>query len=143
MAGGYLPRVQQSESIQAAAIHRDGLRYLLSGGGAMTVDLAVYAICTGPGGLPPETANLISRPLGGVASFLFHKYFTFENRGQAAVHHQFGRFWMVWLLSFSLSQGLVIFYHQVVHFGPLLTKIAAEGGAGLVAFLCQRSWTFR
>ena len=126
-----------------AAVVRDFSRYALSGCGAMVVDFGTYSLCALGMGMSPESANLISRPIGGVASFLLHKHFSFENRGQAATHVQLVRFWLVWALTFGVSQAAVWFYHTIVHFGPLLTKISAEGAAGLVSFICQRQWTFR
>lgn len=130
-------------AVVPTALHREAFRYVLSGCGAAGADLSTYSLLTGACGLAPEVANLVSRPVGGIVSFLLHKHFTFGNRGRAATHVQFGRFGMVWLSTFAISQGLVVVFHRAVRFGPLLTKITAEGGAGVFSFLCQRSWTFR
>ncbi len=137
--------IASSTSVPTAkkTVIRDFFRYALSGCGAMVVDFGTYSLCAVGLGMTPEASNLISRPIGGIASFLLHKHFSFENRGEAATHVQLVRFWLVWALTFGVSQAAVWFYHTIVHFGPLLSKISAEGAAGLVSFTCQRQWTFR
>ena len=121
----------------------DGLRYIVSGSIAWVSDFSIYSVLVSLFAVDPVHANLISRPAGGCVSFVMHKYFTFQNRGEARTRTQFSRFWTVWLLSFAVSQGLVFLYSRGFGWGPGLTKLGAEGGAGLIAFICQRRWTFR
>jgi putative flippase GtrA len=85
---------------------------------------------------------LISRPTGGLVSFILHKYFTFQNRGAARITTQFGRFWMVWILSFLVSQSLIWYFSRILEVRGVPTKVMAECVAALLSFLCQRFWTF-
>jgi putative flippase GtrA len=129
--------------VPRTAVLRDFARYVLSGCGAFLADMGSFTLLAVGFGMEPESANLISRPLAGIVSFLLHKHFTFGNRGTKATHVQLVRFWTVWALSFGVSQAAVWFYHSIIHFGPVLAKISAEGAAGVVSFVCQRQWTFK
>lgn len=128
--------------LQSQNLFGDASRYALSGLGAAATDFAIYGALHLGLGWAPVHANLISRPVGGLASFMFHKYFTFQNRGTARTTTQFVRFWGVWILSFLVSQSLIWYASRVLNLQGVLAKVIAEGAAALISFLCQRFWTF-
>ena len=140
-------------------------KYAVVGIGSAITDFTIYGLLTGWGGFSPEVANLISRPCGGVFSFTFNKLWTFDRRQLAGTRRQFVRFWVVWLVSYVLSELLVwAFHHHFrTHAGfpdtvetalvqltgiritmmTVLPKLCAEGLIGIGLFLSHRFWTFR
>ena len=121
----------------------DFWRYVSGGVGAVLTDFTVFILLTHGGGLHPVMANTVSRPLGGLVSFTANRHWTFRGRGKAALHVQFVRFWIVWGLSFMLTEALIWIFHDGFHWSPVISKLGAEGMAGLFNFLMQRHWTFR
>jgi putative flippase GtrA len=120
----------------------DGARYCLSGAGAALVDFCAYALLVGAASFSGPSANLVSRPVGGAASFLLHKYCTFENRGSCHVAVQFARFLCVWGGTFLISQFGVWLFVGPLRLPPLPAKILAEILAGTAGFLSMRFWIF-
>jgi putative flippase GtrA len=121
---------------------KDFVRYVMSGATAFIVDFGLFSSLIHFAGMDAVPATIISRPVGGLVSFLLHKFFTFQNRGAARTHEQFVRFIIVWIASYGVSTGLVALYSHGFDWNRDFAKIAAEGGAGLFSFLCQRHWTF-
>ena len=122
-------------------------RFVTVGACAFAVDFLVYYLLTlEQGGAPllsPLVANLISRPCGGLVSFFFNKKWTFSQWGSDPTHKQFIRFWVVYLISYTLSEIMVYMYHHVLNFSARPTKILAELSVGGFNFLCHRFWTFK
>ena len=128
---------------RSVRIISDFRRYVIVGIGAVLTDLTVFILLVHVGGLHPVMANAVSRPLGGLVSFTANRHWTFRGRGKAALHIQFVRFWIVWGLSFMLTEALIWLLHDGFHWSAMLSKLGAEGIAGLFNFLMQRHWTFR
>ena len=124
-------------------IHIQLRRYLTVGLFATITDFCLYGVLIRVAGLSPVTANLISRPCGGLVSFTGNKLWTFEKRGITGTRSQFLRFLTTWLGSYALSETLVWFFSQRVGLPPLLTKISAEAIACSGVFVAHRYWTFR
>jgi putative flippase GtrA len=140
-------------------------RYATVGVGSAVTDLTIYGLLLHFLGLPPEGANLISRPCGGLFSFTGNKLWTFNRRQLAGTRREFTRFWIVWIVSYGLSELLVWLFHLFflshnavpqalsslllqgmgVHADMIqvLPKICAEGLVCIGLFLSHRFWTFR
>lgn len=140
-------------------------RYLTVGLGSALTDFSVYGLLLHFAGWPPEVANLISRPCGGLFSFAGNKLWTFKRRQLEGTHRELARFWTVWLVSYLVSEVLVWLFH--IHFRnhpglpdslsnavhhlvglrpdlvTALPKLCAECLVGLGLFLSHRFWTFR
>ena len=121
----------------------DLIRYAGMGVIAAGVDFATYITLTSVTALPPLYINSISRSLGGLVSFVLHKFVTFENRGIAANQAQFGRFWVVWCVAFLISNAFLSVYHYAFGWGRVFSKFGAEGAAAVFTFLTHRYWTYR
>lgn len=140
-------------------------KYLTVGAGSAVTDLTVYGLLLHYGGASPVIANLISRPCGGVFSFFGNKLWTFDRRQLKGTHHEFMRFWIVWLVSYAVSELLVWLFHlyftrhsampnalsdSIRHLAGMapdmvsvLPKVCAECLVGVGLFLSHRFWTFR
>ena len=138
-------------------------RYVTVGAGSAITDFTIYGLLLHFLGLPPEGANLISRPCGGIFSFLGNKLWTFNRKQLAGTRREFTRFWIVWLVSYALSELLVWGFHLhfIRHHGlpgalsgfilhvtsfhvnmiEVLPKICAECLVWFGLFLSDRFWT--
>ena len=126
-----------------ASLSGDLFRFVCVGCVCFVTDFGTYTLLVKYAGLHPGIGNLISRPLGGAVGFFLHKFWTFRNRGKHMIHVQGIRFCCVWAVTFTISELLVVFFHEVMAFHPAVTKLAAEGITGLCSFVLQRHWTFR
>jgi putative flippase GtrA len=118
-------------------------RYVAVGLGSAATDLCVYALLTRNMGVDPLVANLISRPRGGVCSFVFNKLYTFKRTQVAGTPRELIRFWIIWMLAYAASEGLVWVFHSRLHWGSFITKVCAEAIVCSFVFLTHRYWTFR
>lgn len=120
------------------------VRYGICGIAAGGTDFGVYALLVHVADMPPLAANLISRPLGGIVSFTANRLWTFRARAKSsAVHVQAGRYVVVWLIAYLLSEFFLWIDLHWLGSWPVLAKGAAEGCAALAAFALNRWWTFR
>ena len=118
-------------------------RYLTVGVGSAVTDLTMLTILTHFAHWPAWMANLVSRPCGGLFSFIFNKVWTFGRREIRGTGAQLGRFWAAWLIAYALSELLVWAFSRFAEWGALPSKIAAEGIVNVANFLVLRHWTFR
>ena len=118
-------------------------RFIVVGCGSFLTDFGAYCLLTKVLLVHPLIANPITRTLGGLFSFAMNKRWTFGNHGKSRGYVQFGRFWVVWVMSFALSESLIWLFY--VHMGveKATTKVFAEGITGVFTFLCHRYWTFK
>ena len=117
-------------------------RYTAVGLGSTVTDLSAYALLARVAGFDPLIANLISRPLGGLFSFVGNKVWTFERRQVGGTNRELVRFWTIWFGAYAASEALVWLFHHHFHYGPFLTKLCAEAPVCVVVFLTHRYWTF-
>ncbi len=125
------------------ALLRSARRYLLVGAGSAVTDLSIYAALIRIAGWDPLLANLVSRPCGGLFSFVMNKTWTFGRREMRGTGRQGLRFLCVWIGAYALSEGLVALFTRGGGFSPMVAKVAAEAVAGTCIFLSHRLWTFR
>ena len=140
-------------------------RYLTVGLGSAITDFSIYGLLIHFAGFSPELTNLISRPCGGLFSFAGNKLWTFNRRQVEGTRREFTRFWIVWAVSYALSELLVWQFHlqfikhsafpvslsdSIHHLTGLkpdmiqiLPKFCAECLIGVGLFLSHRFWTFR
>jgi putative flippase GtrA len=134
--------MQQEEKTAPTGTGTQTLRFLLTGGMAGLVDISIFALLAHPLGLHPLAANLVSRPIGGIVSFLGHKHWTFEKGSPEHTHRQAVRFMALWIALYFGSEALVGLYHNILHLPPVPTKLAAEGTLGVISFLYHKLFTF-
>ena len=118
-------------------------RYVLVGAGSAITDLSLYAALVRFAGWDPLLANLVSRPCGGLLSFLLNKLWTFGRREARDTTRQALRFACVWLGAYALSEGLIAVFSRVAGWPAVPSKAAAEVLTGFFIFLSHRLWTFR
>lgn len=131
-----------SHAQRAVRIISDFRRYITVGVCAALTDFTIYTLLARGFSVHPVMANAVSRPLGGLVSFTGNRYWTFHGRSKTALHIQFVRFWIVWGLSFTLTEALIWLFHDGFHLEAVMSKLCAEGAAVIFNFLMQRHWTF-
>lgn len=125
-----------------AGIVRDFRLYITVGCGAAIIDYSVYFLLANCCGIHPVSANAVSRPMGGLFGFVGNRQLTFRGRGRAHASVQFARFWVVWGLSFGLTELLIWLFHDGFQLGVMVSKLGAECAALLFNFMMQRHWAF-
>ena len=122
---------------------RDFVRYGICGIGAVAADYATFGLLTRAAGWGPVAAQMLSRPAGGVVSFLANRFWTFRDRKGAALPVQFVRYAVVWTAAYGLSVAAVWAYSKLIPDQPFAAKVLADGTVVLFSFLANRHWTFR
>jgi putative flippase GtrA len=118
-------------------------RYATVGVGSAATDLCIYAWLTRAMDFDPLVANLISRPMGGIFSFVCNKLYTFNRKQVAGTPRELVRFWVIWITAYVASEILVWVFHNRLHWSPLPSKVCTEGIICGFVFLTHRYWTFR
>lgn len=119
-------------------------RFGVCGLGAATVDVGLFHVLTRAADLHPLAANLISRPAGGLVSFVANRFWTFRRRPmEKPLQVQFGRYWIVWISAYGLSELLLFLWLLALPGDHTIAKLLAEGCVGLLSFVAQRLWTYR
>ena len=118
-------------------------RYVTAGIGSAATDFAVLVLLTRYAGWSAFEANLVSRPCGGLFSFVVNKLWTFGRREAQGTISQMRRFWIVWLGAYAASSLLVWVFSRCVGWGALPSKMAAESVVSPTVFFIMRHWTFR
>jgi putative flippase GtrA len=119
------------------------LRYLLVGGMAWVIDIAVFALCVT--GVGVASAQLLARLSGAIVAFFGHKVFVFgeDSLEPATVARQALRYVSLWVLSVTISTLALIglIDHAGVH--ALSAKVAVESAMVAMNYLVMRSVVFR
>jgi|GEM_PF-5133761 putative flippase GtrA len=118
-------------------------RYTVCGTGAVAADYAVWWMLTARAHWSGTLALLVSRPAGGLVSFLGNREWTWRRRRTFSLSRQFCRFWIVWAAGYLVAAGSSFAYARAWPHDRLLAKIAADLTAAVFGFLLQRTFTFR
>lgn len=118
-------------------------RFVTVGAGSVLTDFCVYGFLTRGLDINPLVANLISRPLGGLFSFVCNKLWTFQRQRVAGTSRELFRFWVIWVLAYAASEGLVWVFYGGFRMGAFAAKFCAEALLCVAVFLTHRYWTFR
>ena len=117
-------------------------RYLLSGGVAWLVDLAVFTLCLGVGGI--AVAQFAARTVGALVAFIGHKVFVFrahEYRPRI-IARQSVYFAALWLFSYVTSTLALIVLIDRLDWNVVVSKLLVEIGVVLVNYTVMKSFIF-
>lgn len=118
-------------------------RWMSVGTLSTIVDFSLLYLLTEYAGWSAVAATMVSRPCGGVVSFVFNKIWTFERREVRGTGGQALRYLCVWLSAYAMSTLLVWLFTGPAHWRPLPAKMVAEPVVNSIGFLVLRHWTFR
>ena len=124
-------------------VRDDLLRYAICGACASAVDYAVFWLLTARAGWGSVFALLLSRPVGGLIGFVGNRCWTWRRQRTFTLNRQFGRFWMVWIVSYALAAAVMYVLSRRWPNDFTLAWVVTGLSVGLFGFLLQRAFTFR
>jgi len=118
-------------------------RYLLTGGVAWLVDLAVFTLCFP--GLGIVVAQFLARTTGALVAFFGHKLFVF---GEMDVHtatlaRQTLRYAALWVLSYAVSTLALIGLIEHGGVNAIAAKITVEAGILVMNYSVMKAHIFQ
>jgi putative flippase GtrA len=127
----------------AAKLHNHQfLRYLGVGGASWVVDFAVFYL-TYPliGILAAQTA---ARVVGALVAFIGHKLIVFDNRqyGLNRLGQQLFHYLLLWIISYTLSLGLLMLFADLLELHPIISKLLTETIIIAINFVTMRRFIF-
>lgn len=123
---------------------RQGLSFVVIGGGLIVVDWLTFVLLTTLG-VGPVGANLAGRVLGAGLGFVANGWLTFGEAGRPRIgYRRFVRYALLWLVLTSVSTGLVAVSADRVSLRfAWLAKPVIEVVLALVSFIVSRHWVYR
>ena len=118
-------------------------RYLLTGGVAWLVDVAVFTLCLTSVGI--LWAQVLARASGAAIGFVGHKFVVFRelDARPANVIPQIAGYGLLWMLSFTVSTVALVWLISRWHVEPLLAKVVVETGIVVLNYLVMHHVIFR
>lgn len=119
------------------------LRYLVTGGAAWLVDLAVFTLLLPVAGI--VLAQLAARIAGAVAAFVGHKLFVFQSldRNPYTLATQTAGYAGLWILAYILSTLALVVLIEHLEWNMLAAKIVVEVGIVLMNYTVMKTLIFR
>ena len=118
------------------------LRYLVTGGVAWLVDLAVFTFFLPLMGI--VSAQLVARITGAIVAFIGHKLFVFRalDRSPAALATQTLGYAALWALAYVLSAGALVILIGHLNWNTIAAKFVVEVGIVLMNYTVMKSLIF-
>lgn len=117
-------------------------RYLVTGGIAWLVDLAVFTFFLPIVGIAP--AQLAARIVGAVVAFVGHKLFVFRSveGNPSTLAGQSARYAALGILAYISSAVALIFLIEYLHWNVVAAKIIVEVGVVLMNYTVMKTMIF-
>ncbi|HZV58402.1 MAG TPA: GtrA family protein [Sphingobium sp.] len=130
--------------LSASGLHRQILRYAVTGAGVTALQAAIYWVLAGPAALHPQIANFLGYLAAVASGYVLHGRFTFQGHGgRDRPAARAARFVAVSLLSLALNAfwvWLCIAWAQLPVWSPIpLMGLVTPA----LVFLLNRQWVFR
>ena len=118
-------------------------RYLLMGGVAWLVDVAVFSLCLPSLGV--VLAQVSARTAGAVVAFLGHKLVVFRalDSEPATVGLQLVGYSALWVFSLGVSTLALIGLIEHVGVNAIAAKVVVEAGIVVMNYLVMKGFIFR
>lgn len=139
MAGEVDDRLQPHRGLASAARL---VRYILSGGSAALVQLALFYLFTDLFGVWYLASTTIAFVLGFFVGFVLQKYWTFGNRHTALVGRELALYATAGAVNLALNGVGMYLLVDRLHLWHLASQILVSGFLAVVSFLFYRSFIF-
>ena len=123
-------------------IYRQFIKFCLVGTANTVIDYAVYLFLSRVIGLYFLYANITAILIAMIFSFIFNKYWTFQNQ-EKQIKKQSFKFVIVNIIYFFLNNSIVFSLVNYLRVHDILAKIIATGLGLFWNFFASRYWTFR
>ncbi len=87
-------------------------------------------------------ANLITMFIASVIRFVFHKKWTFRDKGQDRVHKQFIKFSLLMVLGLAITEVILYVCVEYFYIYDLIGKIIAMAAVTVIVYYLTRTWIF-
>ena len=122
---------------------RLALAYIVAGGSAATVDIGTLYLFKGILGFTIIPAVAVAFFAGFCVSFIFQKFWTFEDTSMDKVHAQATLYFIVSTFNFFLNIALMYFLVAVLQVWYIFAKILVSGGIAFITFFIYRIFIFK
>ncbi len=123
-------------------IYRQFIKFCLVGSANAIIDYTVYLMLSRIIGLYFLYANIIAILTAMTFSFIFNKYWTFQNQ-EKQIKKQYFKFIIVNIIYFFLNNSIVFGLVRFLKVYDLLAKIVAIFVGLFWNFFANRYWTFK
>jgi putative flippase GtrA len=123
-------------------LNQQFLRYLAVGGTSWVVDFLVFYLTYPLFGI--ITAQTAARLVGALIAFIGHKIVVFEERTfeSKTLQQQLFQYLMLWIISYSLSIILLLFFIDLLECHPVAAKLVTETLIIAINFFTMRRYIF-
>jgi len=118
------------------------VRFLLSGGSAAAVQLALFYLFTDLLGVWYLLSTSVAFVLGFFVGFLLQKYWTFGHRHTALVGRELALYAGAGALNLTLNAAAMYLLVERLHLPHMASQVIVSGGLAAVSFLFYRAVIF-
>ena len=122
--------------------HRQPVKYIIAGGTAVCVDVGVLFIAKSLIGLTLIPAVATGFLAGFCASFVFQKFWAFEDISTDRVHTQASLYFIVAVINFFLNLGFMYVLVEILNVWYILAKILVAGSIACGSFFLYKHFIF-
>ncbi len=119
------------------------IRYVISGGFATVLDLALLYIFADIIGIWYLLSAIIAFIIAFFASFFLQKYWTFRNKEVDTLHKQIGSYFLIALINLIANTFLVFIFVHYINIYHILAQIFAAGLIALSSFFLYQRFVFK
>lgn len=119
------------------------LKYLISGGTAAAVNLLLLYFFTSILGIWYVISAVLAFSLAFIVSFVFQKFWTFEDHSTDGVHVQAASYLLVALVNLCLNTLLIYFFVEFFGIHYLVAQIIASISIACESFFVYRRFIFK
>lgn len=117
-------------------------KFIITGGMALAIDVAIYYVLTRYGGMYYLLARTISLGVAILWNFSINRYWTFQAT-EGRVSRQAPRFIVVILSTSLMSLGLMKIGVSVLHFHDLIVLFVVSALTTLLNFSAHSLWSYK
>lgn len=123
----------------------DAIRYALSGGVALGVDIGVFFCIRFVLEMDIIATNVIARASGALVAFLFNYYVTFTVGQKTALRVSASRYLWLWLISTTATSAILYGLASTIDSPPLeiTIKISVEIALVVINFCACKFWVYK
>lgn len=123
--------------------HRRIIKYVLSGGTAASIQIALLYICTSVFGVYYLYSSIIAWVAAFCISFTLQKFWTFSSRSLDRAHHQLLYYFIVAISNLGANTVLLYVFVERFHVHYLLSQIFIGLSAAVVTYTINKHIIFR
>ncbi|MCF2532657.1 GtrA family protein [Yinghuangia soli] len=117
-------------------------QFLLAGGLAYAVDVAVFNLCLFLG-LDAVTSKVVSSVPATIVAYIGNRYWTYRHRERTGVGREYTKFFVFSAIAAAIQAGCVFVSHHLMGFTSPLADNISGNIVGMALGTLFRFWAFR